>query len=307
MADMGRPMNLRQIEVFRAVMATGSTVDAARLLHVSQPGVSRMIRYLESRLDVPLFERIRGRLVATPEAVTLHTEIERVYRGVQHVQDVAAHLRFGAHATLRVLASANTALELVPGAIAKLVRRYPQTSVQFEAVPTREIVKQLVAEEADLAISSAAVDHPALAVHEIGRWALLCAVPATGPGARASPTRVADAVRAGVITYSPEAPQSPFIEALLQRHGVVPVPRVEVRSGFAACSLVAAGVGVAFVDDLSARAHRRDGVRFIPVPRAPRFPLYRIANANRPPSISATAFVALVSAELSALQRRPLR
>ena len=36
-------MNLRQIEVFQAVMQTGSTVEAARLLHVSQPGISRML------------------------------------------------------------------------------------------------------------------------------------------------------------------------------------------------------------------------------------------------------------------------
>ena len=59
-------MNLRQIEIFRAVMSAGSITGAARLLHVSQPSVSRMVRHLELQLGVALFERRNGRLFATP-------------------------------------------------------------------------------------------------------------------------------------------------------------------------------------------------------------------------------------------------
>ncbi|MEO6018139.1 MAG: LysR family transcriptional regulator, partial [Polaromonas sp.] len=40
-------MNLRQIEVFRAVMLAGSVTGAAQLLHVSQPGISRMLAHVE--------------------------------------------------------------------------------------------------------------------------------------------------------------------------------------------------------------------------------------------------------------------
>jgi DNA-binding transcriptional LysR family regulator len=140
-------MNLRQIEVFRAVMTTGSTTNAARLLHVSQPGISRLLRHFELQLGVALFERRNGRLVATPEAHTLHAEVEKVYLGVHHLQDVAAHLRFGEHATLRVVASANTGLQLVPRTAARLLERFAQSKVFFETLPTREIVKLLVAEE----------------------------------------------------------------------------------------------------------------------------------------------------------------
>ena len=50
-------MNLRQIEVFKAVMSTGSITNAARLLHVSQPGISRLVKHLELQLGVALFER----------------------------------------------------------------------------------------------------------------------------------------------------------------------------------------------------------------------------------------------------------
>ena len=69
-------MNLRQIEVFRAVMLAGSVNGAAQLLHVSQPAVSRLIAYTEQRLGFALFQRVRGRLHPTLEAQTLFHEVE---------------------------------------------------------------------------------------------------------------------------------------------------------------------------------------------------------------------------------------
>ena len=299
-------MNLRQIEVFRAVMTTGSTTEAARLLHVSQPGISRLVRHVELQLGVALFERRQGRLVPTAEARALHTEIEKVYRGVQHVRDVAAHLRFGTHTTLRVLASANTALQLVPRSIAGLLAEYASARVLFEALPTREIVKLLVTEEADVAISSAPLDHPALTVEPIGSWELLCALPA-GHALLALPTlTLEDTLGERLITYSPEAPQSAVIDHWLAAHGVARNVAVEVRSGYAACSMAASGVGVAFVDDLSARAHRPEGVVFVPIAHAPRFPIYSVRNTHRPLSRLGEAFLALAAQQLLALQAVPL-
>lgn len=66
-------MNLRQLEIFGAVMSTGTTVGAANLLNVSQPAVSQMILHMEDQLKFELFHRQRGRLVPTQEAELLFT------------------------------------------------------------------------------------------------------------------------------------------------------------------------------------------------------------------------------------------
>ena len=52
-------------------MLAGSVVGAARLLNVTQPGVSRTIGLLELRLGYALFERLGRRLVPTAEAEAL--------------------------------------------------------------------------------------------------------------------------------------------------------------------------------------------------------------------------------------------
>jgi DNA-binding transcriptional LysR family regulator len=279
-------------------------VDAARLLHVSQPGISRLIRHLEIRLGVALFERRKGRLLATPEAQTLYAEIEGVYRGVQHVQDVASHLRFGGHESLRVLASPNTALELVPQSIAKLVERYAQARINFETLPAREIVKLLVAEEAQLAISSAPLDHPSLTVRDIGSWTLVCALPQTHPLAQTGAFDMAKVLKERLIAYSPQAPQSQVIDGWLRDQCIEVRPAVQVRSGYAACAMAAAGAGIAFVDDLSARAHKPDGLKFMPIPEAPRFPIYCVVNSHRPLSSMGAEFLTIVAARLRALQHK---
>ena len=299
-------MNLRQIEVFRAVMTTGSTTEAARLLPVSQPGISRLVRHLELQLGVALFERRSGRLVATAEARELSEEIEKVYRGVLHVRDVAAHLRFGTRTTLRVLSSANTALQLVPRSIAALIGEHTNARVLFESLPTREIVKLLVTEEADLAISSAPLDHPALDIEEIGSWKLLCALPEGHAVLGQARPSLADMLSGRIVAYSSEAPQSAVIDRWIESYAVTRNVAAEVRSGLAACSVAATGAAVAFVDDLSARAHRPEGLVFMALPDAPTFPVFSVRNRHRALSRLGTAFLQIAREQLKILQRVPL-
>src|SRR5690606_16683963 len=98
-------LNLRQIEVFRAVMITGTIRGASELLFVSQPAVSRLLSHMEQRIGFPLFERIRGRLHATLEAKKLFHEVEVLYSGVQRVNELASELREHQEGILNLIAS----------------------------------------------------------------------------------------------------------------------------------------------------------------------------------------------------------
>ena len=53
-------MRLRHIEIFHAIYTTGSITNAAKLLHVSQPSVSKVLSHAEYQLGFKLFERIKG-------------------------------------------------------------------------------------------------------------------------------------------------------------------------------------------------------------------------------------------------------
>ena len=68
-------MNLKQLEAFKAIMSTGSTIGAATRMGLSQSAVSRLLSQLEEALGFALFLRKKGRLMATPEAEELLAEV----------------------------------------------------------------------------------------------------------------------------------------------------------------------------------------------------------------------------------------
>ena len=70
-------MRFAEIETFRALMRSGSTRKAAALLHVTQPAISQSLKRLEVQAGLSLFQRAGGRLVPTPEARALLSEVEQ--------------------------------------------------------------------------------------------------------------------------------------------------------------------------------------------------------------------------------------
>ena len=83
-------MNLRQMQVFHAIMTHGSVTDAARALDVAQPSVSAVLKHAEQTLGAKLFARIGGRLVPTPEAEMLFPEVRADLRPARPDRAVCA-------------------------------------------------------------------------------------------------------------------------------------------------------------------------------------------------------------------------
>lgn len=296
-------MNLRQIEVFRAIMLAGSVTDAARMLHVSQPGISRMLGHIELQLGIRLFERSRGKLRPTPEAQALYAEVEQVYRGVQRIDSRARELKEGGGLTLRVLASPSTALEVVPRAISEVTRRYPGARIYMETQLVREMVGQLARHEADIAISTLPIEHTLLASEVVGSWAMVCVFGAGHAFEAHRTVPVRKVLAEPLITFSPDTPQGQLISRWCSEHRMMLRSQIEVRSGQAACALAAAGAGTSVVDDLTARAWQGRALSYRPFRQAPHFDAFAVHNTHFPPSALAQALIERVRAAFKSLRK----
>ncbi len=125
-------MNLRQLEILRAVVRHRTTLAAAEELAVSQPAVSNALKAMEAQVGFPLFDRINNRLFPTAEAMTLYKESEAIFALHAKLEGRLRDLRENRHGHLALMATPPLAYGLLPRALAAFVRARPQTRLFFD-------------------------------------------------------------------------------------------------------------------------------------------------------------------------------
>lgn len=243
----GRPLNLRQIEVFRAIMMSGSISGAGRMLHVSQPAVSRVLALTESRLGYRLFERVKSRLSPTAEARRLYAEVEQVYGGIQRVNDLAASLGQSGAGMLKIVASASFGQRLVPMALERFRGRNADARVDYRSVTFDELAAYFLSGQADIGISMQPPDHPNLTSIRLARVPVVCVMPAAHPLASHDVVHPEDFSSAAWIGYPQDTPLGRALTAFFG-DGPRCAAAIEVHSPVTACSFVQQGLGPALVD-----------------------------------------------------------
>ena len=171
-------MRLRHIEIFQAIRQTGSVSGAAQLLHVSQPAVTKVLQHAEQQLGFPLFQRVRGKLQPTPEALELEREVDKVTESLQGVRRLAQSLRRAPGHSLRIGATPALALSLLPPAIHEWTGRYPDIVCELSSAHSRELVQNLLMREIDVALTLQQPDHPALKAQALASGVLVALAPA---------------------------------------------------------------------------------------------------------------------------------
>ncbi|WP_017760136.1 LysR family transcriptional regulator, partial [Pseudacidovorax intermedius] len=172
-------MRLRHIEVFNAVMLTGSVSAAARLINVTQPAVSRTLQHAELQLGFALFRRAKGRLIPTAEAQALYPRIERLFAQLDEVQRLASQLRHGGEVAgeLRILAVMALTHEVLPRALVAFRAKHPAVAIRVEALHTPQIVSALLLREADIGFAFSALPHAGLVNEPVADSRMVCVAP----------------------------------------------------------------------------------------------------------------------------------
>jgi len=285
-------LNLRQIEVFRAVMSTGSISGAAGMLHVSQPAVSRLLSYTEGKIGFALFERIKGRLYATPEAKRLFREVEKVHAGVQRVNELAHDLAACRRGFLHLMSSPSIGQALIPQAIARFREQHADVHVTFSFQNYPQMMQRLLDQKADLGIVILPMDHPNLEVAPLGQARMVCIVPPGHALARRGALTLAELRPYPMISYDPETPFGAIVGQMYQAAGETLQSTMEVGSPQNACALVQMGAGIALVDEFSLRSWPAEHIVGLPVQGAPAFTANLVHLRFEPLSQLALSFVA---------------
>src|SRR5271163_1142281 len=184
-------LTLRQIEVVRAVMLTGTIAGAARLLNVAAPGLSRLMKHTEDSLGARLFSRRGGRFVPAPEAREIFAKVNELHRNLENLHFAIGALERGEGAEFKFGATPSIAQAMAPLAVADLRRRYPDLLIDFDILKLEDAIDFLLLGRGEVAAVSARLEHPAITFEPLAQGRLYCVVAENHP--LASRTRIAAA------------------------------------------------------------------------------------------------------------------
>jgi DNA-binding transcriptional LysR family regulator len=242
---------LRHMEVFRAVMLTGSNSAASKLLFVSQPAVSKLVSHIETTLGLRLFERSAGRLVPTAEAHALFREVEQVYQAAVRVDEFAHALALGPSSLLRVSCSASLAMSVVAPALAEIKKKLPALTVSWQTTLMADMPMELLSKESEVAIAAMPVAHEHLNNVPFMYGCMVCAMPEGHPLAAQETVSLADLVSEPVVLFRRDIPFGTVIAQACQQAGVELKSTMDVMRADQALALVEEGLGVTIVDNFA--------------------------------------------------------
>jgi DNA-binding transcriptional LysR family regulator len=279
------------MEVFRAVMLSGGVNSAAELLHVSPPAISKVLAQAVKASGLVLFERVKGRLIPTPEAHQLYAEVDQLWRGVEKVRDTSRELAQPARTSLRLACSASLAPYLMSRTVARLYDDIPRLQCRVTVYSPDLLNEALLDRSTQLGVALLPHDHPNLATVKTYQSGLACVMRSEHPLARRKLIRPADLAGERVIS-SPES--TPFGQTLRRAFGAAADKMhrdCETTSSNSACWFAQAGVGVAVVDQVTIAGGLLAGLEVRPFQSSEKLTVRILRNRYRPMGIPERAFV----------------
>ncbi|MGL5448642.1 MAG: LysR family transcriptional regulator [Rhabdaerophilum sp.] len=267
-------LTFRQIEVFTAVMRAGSLIGAARDLRISQPTVTRMVLRIEDQLGLTLFDRVKGRILPTPEAARFLSEVDRTFEQMRGAIDRAAVASRSGRSLFRLGASPSLGRGLAPSCLARLVAEDSRLSIRLDVLSVSQVLSYLVDQSGDAALTLYPILHhdvrsvlvgqgrPLLVVPRGGIWDSVCALPDLA------------AMEIDWLIFEPRSVHGEMLGGVLADAGLHPVRSHLVRFAESALALAEARIGATIVDEFSARAANPELVRLLELPTERRFDVH---------------------------------
>ncbi|TWF47480.1 LysR family transcriptional regulator [Neorhizobium alkalisoli] len=252
-------MNIRQLEVLRTLLATGSTIATAKAMGLSQSGVSRMLQQLESDLSISLFVRDRGRLIATPEAAVLARDAENVLLAVERMAGHAEDLRNGALGPeiVRIGLPSSMWENFAPAMLIDYIHDFPGVRIEtfFE---TTTAINRLVEERViDIGfLRMEGESGPGIEIDRVATGESVCVVPQDHPLAELEEITVKDLRNVPLILIGRQRPNRMTLDQAFRRAGVKQMVKIETHTNSSACSYVAHGLGVTIISSFYANLYR---------------------------------------------------
>lgn len=287
-------ITLRQVEAFRAVMITGTVTNAADMLYISQPAVSRLLSDIERTVGFRLFFRANRQLIPTAEGHALYEEVEKAFLGLDQIASAATAIREYRRGHLRLVTIPSVVSTFAGDLVARYVAEFPDISVSLEVQPTQRVFEWIISQQCDIGLSTLSIENSAIVTRPVLRGSAVCIMPNEHPLASRRTIKPADLDGESFISFKTDSVYRHTVDNVFNKAGVRRQLGIEARSTEAICKLVAAGLGVSIIGPAFPEVDIHHGITARPFKPAIHSDLALLYLARKPVSRAAEEFIRIV-------------
>lgn len=249
---MSRPLNIRYIEVFRAVMLSGTTTGAAQLLNTTQPAVSRTLKQLQASSGLRLFELQRGRLTPTQDAKELFDVVSRHYLGLEKIEQTFDALSRGSLGMLQVACTPVLGASILPAILSEFRNNFPSMPVSLHTIETHVMRDGLLSGVYDLVLSTSSLNAIGLEPELLHQSESVCIMSKLHPLKAKKCIQVDDLKDYPLLTHHKGDTLQQRLTKIMSERGITPPSVIETNYSTTICGLAAADLGLGVISPYTA-------------------------------------------------------
>lgn len=247
---MPRAINVRQIEIFKALIEHGTVSRAADVVHISQPAASKQLMNLESDIGLKLFDRYKGRLVATALGLRLYEEIDRIFAGVRQLESAIALIRREDQGRLAIGVLPALAGAFIRRTTMTFLKGHPNVYISIQSPASQWIAEYVVTRKLDVGLISSRIDNPYICTESLVEHPLVCIMPPGHPLARLKVIRPKNLNGVTFVSSTGDSYTGQKIARIFEKHNVRANVVLSADLSLTICQFVSAGLGVSLVHPL---------------------------------------------------------
>lgn len=298
----GRPgITLRELEVLRAVVESGTATAAAERLGISQPAVSRTVAQMEARLKRQLFLRESGRLLPTQEARLIDSELDSILAALDRIENTASRGP-DPSVPLRIAAPPTIAHRFLPGPVAAFSRLHPEHQIFIDVLSSDVLVTHVAEGRVDLALTDTEPNHAGVKVEPFLDSQVVCLMPRDHPLAEKAVIEPADLDGRAFVAQTRRHSARVAKDGVLMAANVRPHITIETATVVSTAELVREGMGIALINPFPTALHLHPSLTTRPFVPTITLRTAFLSPIGQRPSAATLAFKALVRARAEASQ-----
>lgn len=253
-------MDLRQLEIIRAIAETGSFTRAGARLHVSQSAISRQILLLEEELKEPLFLRVGRQVQITPAGEALLQLSHRMFADIRETCASIVDNQKTLSGTVNLVGGMTVCLYVFPRLLKEFRRLHPDVDIKIATGGTQRLLRRIRSGRADLGLLTLPITEPGLTTVSALREELMLVMPPGHPLERAKhPLDPAALVGEPFIIFEPGSNTRRVLDAFFLREQIQPKFVTETENVEIMKAMVASGLGITIVPFQSVAQEARNG------------------------------------------------